>query len=506
MAEALSRRERIGIAALAIVCVAGYLATSYYVYLRSVGAGYDLGIFDQTVRAYSHFEAPIAPLKAPGFNILGDHFHPILAVLAPVYWVWDDAGVLVVAQAVLTAASILVVYRFTRRRAGIGFSWTVSAVYGLSWPIQTMIDVQFHEVAFAVPILALAIDALDRGDHKWLLVWSGALLLVREDMGTLVALLGLITYFKQPRGEGVTSRRSRLLHRPSATAVALTLGGIAAYEIVTGVIIPALAPSHQFAYWQFDAIGKNLPDALWNIAVHPWHAVHVFFTPEDKTRTLRYLVVPLAFLPFCSPYAVLAVPLLAERFFNFREQLWIPHFQYNALPWLVLVLAFVDGAARVGLFRRTRYAVLARRTLLAFLVGAQVWLATVVPGHFQSLRSHAVDLIENRRDAGALSADHAVAVIPARVCVQAEARVAPHLTNRDYVTLPSLDFAGWDFIILDPLEPNVAARPAPPLILAAARARGWVTIFSEGPTVVLRSPTYAGPSAKCAPLGSGPPR
>ena len=504
MAEELSRRERIGIAAVAIVCVACYLATSYRVYVQDVGGGYDLGLFDQAVRAYSHFKAPIAPLKAPGFDILGDHFHPILALLAPVYWVWDDAGVLVVAQALLTAASILVVYRFTRRRFRIGFSWTVSAVYGLAWPIQTMIDVQFHEVAFAVPILALAIDALDRGEHKWLLLWSGTLLLVREDMGTLVALLGVLAYSKDPPGDGATSWRSRLVHRPSATAVALTLGGIAAYEVVTGVIIPTLAPSHQFAYWQFDAIGKNLPDALQGIITHPWHAARVFFTPAEKTRTILYLLAPLAFLPFCSPYIVLALPLLAERFFNFREQLWIPHFQYNALPWLVLVLAFVDGAARVGVFRGTWTATLARRLLIAFLVGAEVWLSFVVPGQFRSLRSNAVRLIENRRDAVALSAYHAAAVIPDHVCVQAEARIAPHLTNRDYVTLPGLRIAGWDFIVIDPSVPNVASRPAPPVVLAAARASGWVTIFSEGPTVVLRSPTYAGPSAKCAPLGRGP--
>jgi uncharacterized membrane protein len=505
MADVLSRRERIGIAALAIVCVACYLATSYRVYAQYVGGGYDLGIFDQTVRAYSRFKAPIAPLKAPGFNILGDHFHPILALLAPVYWVWDNAGALVVAQALLTAASIPVVYRFTRRRAGIGFSWAVSAVYGLAWPIQTMIDVQFHEVAFAVPILALAIDALDRDEHKWLLLWSGALLLVREDMGTLVALLGVLAYLKQPPREGATSWRSRLVHRPSASAVALTLGGIAAYEVITGMIIPALAPSHQFAYWQFDAIGKNLPDALWGILIHPWHAVHVFVTPADKMRTLLYLLAPLAFLPLCSPYVVLALPLLAERFFNFREQLWIPHFQYNALPWLVLVLAFVDGATHLGVFRTNWKAVTARRLLIAFLVGAQVWLTGfVVAGQVRALRSNAVRLIENRRDATALSAQHAAALIPAHVCVLAEARIAPHLTNRDYVTLPNLDLAGWDFIVIDPALENVASRPASPLVVAAARANQWVTIFSEGPTVVLRSPTYAGPSAKCAPLGPGP--
>src|SRR4051812_23096620 len=44
--------------------------TDYAQYL----SGNDLGIFDQAVRAYSHFQAPTVPVKAPGFDILGDHF------------------------------------------------------------------------------------------------------------------------------------------------------------------------------------------------------------------------------------------------------------------------------------------------------------------------------------------------------------------------------------------------------------------------------------------------
>jgi uncharacterized membrane protein len=501
--EEVDRRERFGVLALTLFCAACYLVTSFTVYGQYLGSGYDLGIFDQAVRAYAHFQAPITPLKAPGFNILGDHFHPILAVFAPAYWIWDSPGVLLIAQDLLVAVSIPVVYRFTRRRAGFWFSWPVAAVYGLSWPIQTLIDVQFHEVAVAVPLLALAIDALDRGDHRHLLVWSALLLLVREDMGILVALLGLLAYLREPQPAAATSWRERVMHRPPAAAVALVVGGIGAYEVVTGLIIPALSPSHHFSYWQFDAIGKDLPDALRGILTRPWHAVHVFFTPGVKVRTMLYLLAPLAFLPLCSPYVVIALPLLAERFFNSRPELWTTHFQYNALPWLVLVLAFVDGAGRVGLFRETGTAAVARRLLAVVLVGAEVLLTVVVKTQFRSLLPNAVQLAENRRDATALSAQRAGELIPDDVCVQATERVAPHLTRRDRVTLPDLPVSGSDFIVLDLSRPNVGVRAAPAAVLAAARARRYVTIFRDGTVLVLRSPDYAGPSSECGPLGRG---
>ena len=65
------------------------------------GIRYEYGIFDQAIRDYAHFRAPIVPLKGPGYNLLGDHFHPLIAVLAPLYWIWDDARMLLIAQAAL---------------------------------------------------------------------------------------------------------------------------------------------------------------------------------------------------------------------------------------------------------------------------------------------------------------------------------------------------------------------------------------------------------------------
>ena len=500
-----ARRERLGLLAVSIFCAGCYLVSSFTLYGQYRGGGYDLGIFDQAVRAYSRFRAPVTPLKAMGFDILGDHFHPIVALLSPLYWVWDNPGDLLVAQALLTAASIPVVYRFTRRRAGVGFSSTLCVGFGLSWPIQSMIDAQFHEVAFAMPLLALAIDALDRRDDKRLLLWSAALLLVREDMGILVALMGVLLYVRAPT-RTTSSPRERLLRRPPTNAVVLILGGVAVYGLVTSVLIPAVAPNHHFQYWQFGAIGANLPGAVGGIITHPWHAVHAFFTPGVKVRTMLYLIAPLAFLPFCSPYFLIALPLLAERFFNSRPELWITHFQYNALPWLVLVLAFVDGAGRVGLFGETGTAAFQRRLLLTGLVAAEACLAVVVASQFRSLLPNTVALIQNRVDTDARRAQRAAGIVPNDVCVQATERVAPHLTRRDYVTLPDLPIDGADFIVLDLTRPNVGTRATPAAVLASARAGGYVAVFTDGPVLVLRAPAYSGPRTECAPLGRGPGR
>src|SRR5258705_90705 len=89
-------------------------------------AGFDLGIFDQAIRSYAHFHAPVVPLKGPGFNLLGDHFHPALVALVPLYWLWADVRTLLIAQAALMAISVIPIARLAICRLGTGAGLAVT--------------------------------------------------------------------------------------------------------------------------------------------------------------------------------------------------------------------------------------------------------------------------------------------------------------------------------------------------------------------------------------------
>ena len=94
-----------------------YLVHSFLRFRNFEAKGYDLGIFDQAVRQYALFREPLVPVKGVDFNILGDHFHPILALLAPLYWVWDDPRMLNIAMtALLAGADVEQVELVSRRR------------------------------------------------------------------------------------------------------------------------------------------------------------------------------------------------------------------------------------------------------------------------------------------------------------------------------------------------------------------------------------------------------
>ena len=122
-----------------IACAVGALYVFYSVaqWRALVVPSWDLGIFAEAVQAYSRFEAPIVPIKGPGYNLLGDHFHPILALLGPIFRLFPSALTLLVVQDLLIAASVLPIARLAQRLLGRGGPVLVVLAYGLggsAWP------------------------------------------------------------------------------------------------------------------------------------------------------------------------------------------------------------------------------------------------------------------------------------------------------------------------------------------------------------------------------------
>jgi uncharacterized membrane protein len=64
--------------------------------------------------------------------------------------------------------------------------------YALSFGVQSAVEADFHEVAFAAPLLALAGAAYVDRRYSAVVWWSVPLLLVKEDMGLTVAVVGFV--------------------------------------------------------------------------------------------------------------------------------------------------------------------------------------------------------------------------------------------------------------------------------------------------------------------------
>ena len=111
-----------------------YCLDSLILFRRFLATTFDLVIFDQGIRGYAHLQAPVSLARGVSdgegahFLLLADHWSPVLALFAPLYWIHDRPATLLVAQGVLFALAIPPLWAYTRRQLGPG------AAYSSAWP------------------------------------------------------------------------------------------------------------------------------------------------------------------------------------------------------------------------------------------------------------------------------------------------------------------------------------------------------------------------------------
>jgi uncharacterized membrane protein len=487
---------RLKVGALTAFAAFLYCLDSLLLFRRFLASTFDLVIFDQGIRGYAHLAAPVSIARGVSdgqsahFILLADHWSPILALLAPLYWIHDDPTTLLVAQGVLFALAIPPLWAYTRRQLGAAAAYFVCVAYALSLPVMAAVIFDFHEVAFVPVLTAVMVERFDAGRRWGGLAAAAALLLVKEDMGLLVAGYGCYL----------------LLTRRRWTGLAFVVGGLLATWVATHVLIPAFGGSASF-YWAYGQFGSTLGGALVNVITHPLHALHVFFTPWVKTRTMIGLLAAFGFLPLASPMVVAVLPLLAERMLASGYPLWWQaKFQYDAFLVMMLCCAAVDGAARLQRHwpaRWNRWLTYPARRPAWLRHGGAAWppatlwaagICTAALVYFPSspfgpLLHPGFYGTNARIRAAAAAAAH----VPSGVEVEAVNNVGPRLSGRDTVLL--LDgtprWAPWvvaDTIGLDfPFcSPSQQAQDVDYLL-----NHGYSLVFADDGYVVLHRPADA---------------
>ncbi|WP_203924382.1 DUF2079 domain-containing protein [Rugosimonospora africana] len=462
--------DRVGVAVIAGLAAVLYLALSFSQYHTFRTSTYDLVIFDQAERSYSRFGLPVAIVKGvhngfgTAFSILGDHFSPILAVLAPLYWIHDGPQTLLVAQALLFASAVVPLFAFARRELGTRPAYLVAAGYALSWPVAQAVAFDFHEAAFAPVLTALLFErysAFRHGRGRWwqVALAAVALLTVKEDVGLLVSAFGLCLLASAVRP--VPRRRTQVL-----LGLAFAAGGLLAVAVTTRYVIPAFGGRSDY-YWRYGQFGPTVPTAAWGIVTHPLDALRTFVQPEIKVRTLLWLLGMAALAPLASPYLVLALALLAERMLADQTSWWGLDFHYNAFLVIPLLAAGIDGVARIqrwcagragvgrsgvgqsgvgraGAGSRGGREARAEGTgsrIRAFVArrGGLVWACAVLAVALAAVPSFAFDRLLHgpawQRDSAQRAAASAVAQVPPGVTVEAADTLGPQLSGRDTVLL-----------------------------------------------------------------------
>ena len=345
----------------AIVVVIGAWVMIYYSIVQwetmKPVPSWDLAIFSELAKAYAHFQAPIVPVKGDGYNLLGDHFHPILLLLGPIWRLFPTPLSLLITQDLLLAVSAWPLTRLASRLTNQWVAGALGLVYVLSWGMQGAVEAQFHEIAFAMPMLAYASVAFV--ERRWVAVtaWSAPLVLVKEDMGLTVLMIGVAVILTsavpawyrsctviRPGGRGADGldaagdaagnapedEAARNRRRGLRLGVGMIVGGIAAFLFAIQVFLPAFNINGVWDYGLSSQDQPTSPDAL-----------------TQKATVVVMLILTSGVVGVTSPWLLVVLPTLAWRFLGSVEFYWVwDNWHYNATLMPIALGALLDVVAR----------------------------------------------------------------------------------------------------------------------------------------------------------------
>ena len=338
------RPEIDGVAALlALVAFGVYLGFSAYTWANFSSVSWDHGIFTQLADQYARGKfPPIVDIKAPGYNLWGDHFHPILLLTGPLFALWPSGMMLLTLQSALFALSVYPVMKLARER--LRFGAIIGVAYALSWGLTSALVVQFHEIAFAVPLLAFGITNWLWGKQRRAAAQIVLLVFVKEDMGLTVFAFGALVLFlawlgrtKKTESSGTRTRAKNAESSRSEARIGafLMVWGLTWFILATQVILPAF--SGQGAWEYTNRIESDSAPGIFGILL-----------PLDvKLPTIIFIVTSLGIIGCASPWAALLLPTLAWRFAGNNPYYWTILWHYSAVIAPIMFIALIDAASRL---------------------------------------------------------------------------------------------------------------------------------------------------------------
>lgn len=456
-------------------CVAVFLLITPVSLARHFSFGtaqYDLGIFDQAVWNASRGNGLLCTVKNNSpMNLLGDHFEPILFLIAPLYWIWPGASTLIILQSLVLASAVVPLFLIARTKLGNN-RWLIIAFlisYALSKPLRGIAYSDFHPDCFILLALFWAYYFLIKKNNAGFWISLVALIACKEDTAFLIVAFGLFAFFGEKR---------------RTLGVCLMGLGVSLWFFLSGYLIPSLNPAAKYDYLSKLPFGPTYADNLSALIGKPQLMITHFFT-KLKLEYVLGLLGPLLFLPMLSSAHIFlfAVPLLKTLLpgpalcgiYDISS-----HYTAHILP--LIIIAAIEACRRFKM-----------KWLAVVLIAAAFLSHGKTDGHKLSR------FMKTIRTEHTLQTIQFLNRVPVEASVAAGYLVVPHLSARHEMYLWTPDWtesSPADYLVIDK-NPRLIEYLTPEQraglekYLQAAPAHGYETYFSanEGDFLILRKST-----------------
>ena len=349
-------------------------------------------------------------------SIVQSHFSPILAVYAPLYWLWSDVRLLFIVQSLCLAGAGLFLYLFFRDDA----PWIGLVLFGayLLHPSLHQVNLyEFRRITTAVLGASLALYALFKRHYGLMLAGLLVALLSKENTAFLAIGMGLYLI---------------LAHREFKVGVPVLVTGAAWLILVPLVLLPALGTpqflakntGYSLAGKYFSYLGHSPAEMVRTLLRDP-AAPLAYVLRQKRLLAVLNLLWPTGFLFLLAPgVAAFGLPFLGYLLASKSDSMGELTAWYPAIILPLLAWAGAFGLSELkGRWRAGAAVVVAGASLAGYLT-----LSGVRPTQWSRIRRFEVSDHHRR-------AEEALQRIPPEAVVAAQDPLVPHLSHREAIYL-----------------------------------------------------------------------
>ncbi|MDX9893613.1 MAG: DUF2079 domain-containing protein [Patescibacteria group bacterium] len=150
----------------------------------------DLGIINQVFFNSTQGQWLVSSIHPPSY--LGDHFTPILFLLLPFYWLFQNPQTLLIIQTICLALSAWPVYLIAQKNLGI--NWAL--FFGLAWLLNPVVQnanlFEFHFLTLSVFFIFWVFYFYQQKRFGYFIIAIILAMLIREDVSLAIIMFGLL--------------------------------------------------------------------------------------------------------------------------------------------------------------------------------------------------------------------------------------------------------------------------------------------------------------------------
>lgn len=314
----------VGLFALIFCCIS---LVNHYLFRTFA---FDLGIYNNMLYSYSHFNLNYTPIQQPlVYHAFADHFEPVFFLFAAFYWIFGSYTLLII-QIVMVIFGGLGAMRFAKLHSNNNtLSIAILIQFYAMWGVYSALAFDFHNNITAAMLVPWVMVFAQQKKIKPLIFAWALILLSKENMalyGIFICLGLALHYFKDKQ------LRNLFLVLTTASAVYFVL--------VVKIIIPSFQqPGAGYFYdGMYQSIGTTPKEILSNVISRPGYLFRLLFENFSgesiydgikKELHISVLVSGGVFLLFRPQFLVMLIPIYAQKLLNSDPARWGINYHYS---------------------------------------------------------------------------------------------------------------------------------------------------------------------------------